>query len=79
METVKCWCGDEHEPPACPTCDTCGAPVTTGMMVIICPRRMRCEFYDHDFDEDTKKFLFRSWLEQDSSDSASVDEPASTV
>lgn len=25
----------------CPTCDTCGAPITTGAMAILCPRRER--------------------------------------
>lgn len=27
----------------CPRCDTCGAPVTTGLMAVFCPRK-DCEF-----------------------------------
>jgi hypothetical protein len=59
-----CWCGDDHEP-HCPTCDKCGAPITTGFMVFFCPARMQCEFYDPEWDEDTKKHLFQTWLNQD--------------
>lgn len=59
-----CWCGDDHEP-HCPTCDKCGAPVSTGFMVFFCPMRMQCEFYDPDLPEETQKHLFRVWLNQD--------------
>lgn len=31
-----------------PKCDTCGAPVTTGAMALICPRREQCEFWNDD-------------------------------
>lgn len=44
---MKCWCGDDHEP-TCPTCDTCGAPVTTGLMAVFCPRAEQCEFWPDD-------------------------------
>jgi len=27
----------------CPKCDTCGAPITTGLMAVFCPRK-DCEF-----------------------------------
>ncbi len=29
----------------CPTCDKCGAPVTTGLMAASCPYFKECEFY----------------------------------
>jgi hypothetical protein len=45
---VKCWCGDDHEPPACPTCDKCGAPVDTGMMAVFCSKGSDCEFWPED-------------------------------
>ena len=41
---MTCWCGDDHEP-HCPTCDKCGAPITTGAMALICPLREECEFW----------------------------------
>ena len=41
---MTCWCGDDHEP-HCPTCDKCGAPITTGAMALICPNREQCFFY----------------------------------
>jgi hypothetical protein len=28
-----------------PTCDKCGAPITTGLMAAFCPKRMDCEFW----------------------------------
>jgi hypothetical protein len=32
----------------CPKCDRCGAPVTTGLMAVFCPRAEQCEFWpDH--------------------------------
>jgi len=31
-----------------PTCDRCGAPVTTGAMAAWCPHRERCEFWPDD-------------------------------
>jgi hypothetical protein len=37
------WCGDPD-----PRCDTCGAPITTGMMAVFCPRGRACEFWCHD-------------------------------
>lgn len=27
-----------------PTCGKCGAPITTGMMAVLCPRGRQCEF-----------------------------------
>lgn len=38
-----------------PRCETCGAPITTGLMAAICPRRERCEFWPDD--EDSQRFL----------------------
>lgn len=29
-------------------CDTCGAPITTGFMALLCPRAERCEFWPDD-------------------------------
>jgi hypothetical protein len=31
-----------------PKCDTCGAPVETGMMAVFCPRAEKCEFWPED-------------------------------
>ena len=28
-----------------PRCDKCGAPITTGMMAVICPHAEQCEFW----------------------------------
>lgn len=28
-----------------PTCDKCGAPITTGFMCFICPLAEKCEFW----------------------------------
>lgn len=39
-----CLCGEDHDPP-CPTCDKCGALVSTGAMALICPNREKCFFY----------------------------------
>jgi len=44
MTATLCWCGDVHDP-HCPTCDKCGAPITTGAMALFCPNREQCEFY----------------------------------
>jgi hypothetical protein len=33
------------EVPNGPTCDTCGAPITTGAMALLCPLREKCEFW----------------------------------
>lgn len=49
------------EPFEMPTCDKCGAPIETGFMVLICPHREQCEFYEHDWDEDTKKLVRAHW------------------
>lgn len=32
----------------CPKCDKCGAPVTTGMMAMLCPHARACAFVDDD-------------------------------
>jgi hypothetical protein len=32
----------------CPTCDKCGAPITTGMMALLCPGRTDCEMWPKD-------------------------------
>ncbi len=34
-----------------PTCDKCGAPVTTGLMAAFCPRFRDCEFYTPELDD----------------------------
>ena len=31
-----------------PKCHTCAAPITTGFMALICPRRERCEMWNDD-------------------------------
>ena len=28
-----------------PTCDKCGAPITTGLMAVFCPAGKECEFW----------------------------------
>jgi hypothetical protein len=33
------------DPKVDPCCDRCGAPVTTGVMALICPYEKRCEFW----------------------------------
>ena len=38
-----------------PKCDRCGAPITTGAMAAICPRREKCEFWPDD--EESQRFL----------------------
>lgn len=43
-ETSACWCGDVHEP-HCPTCEKCGAPITTGAMALLCPLRTQCALW----------------------------------
>lgn len=34
-----------------PTCDKCGAPITTGLMAAFCPRGKECEFWSPAVDE----------------------------
>lgn len=43
----QCWCGEMHEP-HCPTCDKCGAPISTGLMAVICPEDEQCAFWPTD-------------------------------
>jgi hypothetical protein len=31
-----------------PKCDRCGAPITTGMMAMMCPHGRQCAFVDDD-------------------------------
>lgn len=38
-----------------PTCDKCGAPVTTGFMVLICPHKDACFFMPDD--EASRQFV----------------------
>jgi hypothetical protein len=45
-----------------PTCDKCGVPITTGMMVMICPRRESCEFWDDAFTPEEKEFVRSFWI-----------------
>lgn len=41
----------------CPTCEKCGAPVTTGMMAVLCPRARACAFVmDDDHWETVEEF-----------------------
>jgi uncharacterized Zn finger protein (UPF0148 family) len=40
-----------------PHCDKCGAPITTGMMVMICPRHEACEFWDETWDDELKEWV----------------------
>lgn len=54
----KCWCGENHEPP-CPTCDKCGAPITTGAMALICPHREQCEFWPEEGVGEPFKSMFQ--------------------
>src|SRR5579872_2805901 len=52
-----CWCGDDHEP-HCPTCEKCGAPVTTGAMALICPNCEQCFFWPDEGISDTWLKMF---------------------
>lgn len=36
-----------------PTCDKCGAPITTGLMAVFCPQADQCEFWV----EDQREFI----------------------
>lgn len=45
----------------CPKCDKCGAPITTGFMVFLCPQREQCEFFEADWDDETKAFVRSHW------------------
>lgn len=47
--------------PTDPTCDKCGAPITTGFMCFFCPRREQCEFFPHDSDAETQEFVRSHW------------------
>lgn len=33
-----------------PHCDTCGAPLTSGLQAVMCPRGRACEFWDLEHD-----------------------------
>jgi hypothetical protein len=37
------------------TCEKCGAPITTGMMAMICPHAEKCEFWPED--ESSQEFV----------------------
>lgn len=39
------------DPTIDPCCDRCGAPVTTGVMALICPYEKRCEFWTDEIAE----------------------------
>jgi hypothetical protein len=45
----------ECQTPDDPKCDRCGAPITTGLMAAICPRREQCEFWPDD--AESQQFL----------------------
>jgi len=47
----------------CPKCDTCGAPVTTGLMAVFCPRAEQCEFWPED---EQSQELLREFKRQES-------------
>lgn len=49
---------DEFETP---TCDKCGAEITTGLMVCLCPCREQCAFWDEAWSADIKASVRRSW------------------
>jgi hypothetical protein len=34
-----------------PTCEKCGAPITTGLMAAFCPKGKDCEFWVPEFEE----------------------------
>jgi phage FluMu protein Com len=36
---------NEQQDDRCPSCNKCGAPVTTGLMAAFCPKRKECEFW----------------------------------
>jgi hypothetical protein len=38
----------DQPPPDTPTCDRCGAEITTGAMAAWCAHRERCEFWPDD-------------------------------
>jgi hypothetical protein len=39
-----------------PTCEKCGAPITTGLMAAFCPRGKDCEFWNPAVDEFMAEF-----------------------
>ncbi len=49
-----------------PSCDKCGAPITTGLMSVFCPLRKDCEFWEPDLDESIAEF--RALFNQEASD-----------
>ena len=55
-----CWCGDDHEP-HCPTCDKCGAGISTAFMAVYCPERENCGFWPDD--RESQEFLRALWNE----------------
>src|SRR5665213_4143017 len=42
-----------------PTCGKCHAPVTTGMMAMLCPYRETCEFWPDD--PESQAFIKKYW------------------
>ena len=46
---------DEPQPP---TCDKCGAEITTGLMVVFCPRGQQCEFWNPAVEEFKRDWKF---------------------
>jgi len=45
------------EIPDGPTCDKCGAPITTGLMAAFCPMWDECEFWPED--EEGERFIMQ--------------------
>lgn len=46
-----------------PTCDKCGAEITTGFMVFACPGREECAFWEDSWDEETKAMVRDAWAQ----------------
>jgi hypothetical protein len=46
-------------PDDCPTCDKCGAPVTTGLMAVLCPFAEQCAFWPAEGIDEGFLLMFR--------------------
>jgi hypothetical protein len=44
-----------------PTCEKCGAPITTGMMALLCPGREECAMFPEDADPEFVAMFPDTW------------------
>jgi len=51
-----CLSPDDDEPPE-PVCEKCGAPITTGLMALLCPGRQECAMWPDDPDIEDNTFV----------------------